>query len=147
MTTPFMSPCTNHKDNCPLDIKKLKEAIKHRYDYKPYERMSTAEEHYKKLVLVNAPEPAIKAAKEDLDKASKAYYESAAETSANGKTMLYTIRAHHRGRLHRQKTRQPDGTFLKFDLELQDQLFLNSSWAKMLKRFLKAPAAVPNQAV
>ena len=140
-----MSPCTDH-DNCTLDLKRLKDAIKHGSDPKAWERYQTAEEHHRKLIIAKAPEPAIKAAKEDLDKSSKAYYESAAESSALGKTMLYTIRAHHRGRIHRQKTRQPDGSFLKFDLELQSQLFLNSNWARMLKKFLKTTVAVPNQA-
>lgn len=145
MSTPFNSPCTDH-DNCSLDLKKLKEAIKHGSDPKAWDRMRAAEEHHKKLIMAKAPEPAIKAAKEDLEKATKAYYESAAETSAEGKTILYSIRAHHRGRLHRQKTRNPDGSMTQHTLATQADFLGSQAAQRLLRKFLKAVTTTPTQA-
>lgn len=143
MSTPFNSPCTNHDENCPLDLKRLKLAIKHGSDPKAWERYQAAEEHLKKLIAAKAPEPAISSAKADLDKASKAYYESAAERSSEGKTILYTIRAHHRGRLHGHVRRNPDGTKSQITKEDQKARFDDPKWSRMLKKFLKT--TVPAQ--
>lgn len=145
MSTTFNSPCTDH-DNCPLDLKKLKEAIKHGTDPKSYERFSVAEAHYLKLVQAKAPEPAINSAKADLDKASKLYYESVSEQSAEGKTILYSMRAHHRGRLHRQKTRNPDGSLTQHTLETQGEFLSSPGAQRLLKKFLKAVTSTPTQA-
>lgn len=136
---PFASPCTNH-DNCPLDLKALKEAIKNGSAEcsAAFNRYEKACQKTKELIVQKAPEAAIKAAQADQEKASRAYYDAAKESSAEGKTILYSIRAHHRGRLHRRKERQPDGTIIQHTLETQEACLLDPSWNRILKRFLKA---------
>ena len=149
MSLPFSSPCKDH-DNCPLDIKALKNAIKNgsAESSAAFDRYMKACDKVKELIAQKAPEPAIKAAQSDQEKASRAYYDAAKECSAEGKTILYSIRAHHRGRPHRLKERQSDGTIVQHDLESQAAWLQDPSWNRILRRFLKQVPAVdkPTQA-
>jgi len=145
----FDSPCTNHKNGtCPLDIKSLRTAIKNgSSDPKAWDRYQEAETKYRKLIADKAPDPAIKAAKADYEKAQIAWSDSCAETSAEGRTILYTIRAHHRGRLHGTKRRESDGKKIAWTKELQEDFLQGLKAQRLLAKFLKKPETKPQQNV
>ena len=149
MTTPFMSPCTDH-DNCPLDLQKLKIEIKAANQPDP-----RGEELWKEIDRLNAKRKDVAILKEpesmkkvdgDIKDAWAKYHQWQQSRTSDYRTILYSIRAHHRGRLHRQKVRCHDGSMLKYDLELQGQEFNNTNWGRVLNKFLKTPVATPNQA-
>ena len=141
----FESPCTNHKNNgCPLDLKALRVATKNgSSDPKAWDRMQEAEKKLRDLTAQKAEPSAIAAAKSDYEKASRAWRDACDETSALGRTVLYTIRAHHRGRLHGSSRRESDGKKVAWTKELQAD-FLESPFAqRLLAKFLKKSETKP----
>ncbi len=141
----YASPCKDHK-NCWLDLGKLRAKIK-----KPSDRSFS--ELWGKIDEANA---AIKAAqtsgdKEALAKANAAHKKAwddyntySFETSALYRTLLYSMRAHHRGRVHRLKERQPDGKIVQLDLAAQEAFLstpaANRVFAELRKSVQPSPS-------
>lgn len=144
----FNSPCLNHKDgNCPLDLKALYVAITTGSDPKAWERYQAAQVNLNKLTAEKAPEAVIKAARADYDKAWREYTDSNFERSAKGQTIIYSLRAHHRGRLHGTKRRLPDGTKIVWTKVLQEAFLQDPGAQRLLSKFLKKPEVKPQQNV
>lgn len=143
----YASPCTNH-DNCDLDLLKLRAAIKDlRSDdvkgRKIREDLSRLSEQLnslsKKIPTLPPASDEGKAAISERARVSSLYWKTnsdlckhLATRSSFRATVLYSIRAHHRGRLHRRKERLPNGEIR--GLTLADQAALIDSYVDDFKK-------------
>lgn len=161
----YDSPCLNHKE-CDLDLNKLREALKSpRFaDPEELERLQAridsankrlnnaykvAREAQSGLVgsiksavgmITGAPDyrdhPDYKAALAERDAARTEKFTCLRKSSKLYWTLLYSIRAHHRGKVHMKRVRQDDGSFIEHTLESQRQFIEQSGW-DLLNRFRK----------
>ena len=130
----YSSPCLNH-DACPLDLEKLVAEL-----HALRARSAAGAALWKNVeaardTLRAAPkDPTAKAA---FDAAWAALREHSRSCSPEYATLLYSIRAHHRGRIHRLWERTPTGEVKS--LTLEDQARRIEQAKVTLEKFLREP--------
>lgn len=143
----FASPCNDH-DNCDLDLGKLRAAIKELRsdDVKGRELAKASDLLFTQLLALSKKIPTLPPASEEAkaavlerNRVSELYSEASAKLRAHWAsrssyraTVLYSIRAHHRGRIHRRKERLPNGEIR--ELTLADQAALIDDYADDFKK-------------
>jgi len=135
----FQSPCIDH-DNCLLDIAKLRAACRDSQFDADVGAMRAKAEDLKEKALAYHKTGDLQAYQETTKLqlvALAAYNDALNYGSSSYKTLLYSIRAHHRGRLHCLRQRQPDGSVIDLTLENQEALIQGRAGQRVLKRFLK----------
>ena len=135
----FKSHCVDH-DNCPLDLVKLKAAMKDPMfdiDLDALRKRIDAINEQIKERRAAGDVAAAKKGNEEYQAAWTVYHQASKANSPDDKTMLCSIRAHDRGRLHCRRRRQPDGTVVDLTLEDQEPWIQSSEGQKVLSRFLR----------
>lgn len=146
----YSSPCLDHQ-NCPLDLTKLRAAIRlsRTGDHARWSRLThtidDCEALTKALTLTLAKcapgtvdHAAAKEKLKSLDAEASAARRDRRELnrvcSPENRTLLYSIRAHHRGRVHRTKLRQPTGEIVTLGLEDQEEFIAcHGGWDEFRK--------------
>jgi len=131
-------------DNCPLDLDKLVAALKapRRQDRSELDeikqRINAANERmkaaYKAAGDAYATDPDYRKAAEGHKAGWEAWREWHYKQSDAYWTLLYSIRAHHRGRIHRKRERCGDGSVIEHTLESQ-AAFIEEQGGKLLREF------------
>src|SRR4029077_7667708 len=101
-----MYACKDH-DHCPLDLEKLRADLRALPDLRRARAAIEARVDAAREALRRAPHDA--AARAALDAAFSDLRACEWETSRERATLLCSIRAHHRGRVHRKRMRLPTG--------------------------------------
>ncbi len=133
----YASPCLDH-ENCPLDLGRLHADLSAlaRRMAEPIEPLLAKVDAAREALKASPADPALRAA---LDRAALDAREFEASHSKEHATLLYAIRAHHRGRVHRRFERLPCGEVRPCGLEDQARLIFEDP-GRTFERYLRPVA-------
>lgn len=146
----FNSPCVDHDNNCSTDLDRLKADLKFatrsvdwgRAEKSYREELRCAEfavEASREDIKLALSKPSLLRERQDALLAAQAKLraiEGIVNGAASTITMLCSLRAHHRGRVHGNRRRLPDGTVIEWTKEKQE-VYIRAEGGALLARYTR----------